>query len=162
MLTYIFKTIMTMKFKVENGDLTVSSYGPNSVNLGAAVIYNASGSVIDEYVIPIAGKTDIDSDPYVGPWNLYSPEKENAHKSESLSVQGNNGLTETSKNGSEILGRREPLEGYAFNSSSRAARRDIGVDRTNLGAGKIASADRLYVQSDLSYAERLLANRGRR
>lgn len=118
---------------------------------------------MDEYVIPIAGKIDIDSDPYVGPWNLYSPEKENARDERSSpSVRGNNGLNATSNNGSEILDRREPFEGCAFSSSGMGTRGESRGDPFHFGGEKIASPDRLYVQSDISYSERLLANKGRR
>lgn len=62
--------------QAETGELAISSHGPNSANLGVTAIHMPSGIVAEEYVLPIAGKDEIESTCYNGPWNLYSEEKE--------------------------------------------------------------------------------------
>lgn len=61
--------------QVEDGDLTVSVHGQNSTNLGATTVYNLEGTIVDEYVLPIAGKSGSETRLYDGPWNLFSHRK---------------------------------------------------------------------------------------
>jgi hypothetical protein len=63
--------LITDGFQVESGHLVVSTHGPNAPNLGAATVYNEEGTVMDEYVLPIAGKT-VDAVPQYAGENLYS------------------------------------------------------------------------------------------
>lgn len=53
-------------YQADSGQLMVSTHGPNACNLGAATVYNEDGDVMDEYVLPIAGKNVADLSSYFG------------------------------------------------------------------------------------------------
>lgn len=61
-------------YQVESGQLVVSTHGPNTPHLGAATVYNEEGAIMDEYVLPIAGKTVEALPPYAGE-NLFCSKK---------------------------------------------------------------------------------------
>lgn len=48
-------------------------------------MYNLEGTVVDEYVLPIAGKSGKNPRLYDGPWNLFSHRKDLAYENDVLS-----------------------------------------------------------------------------
>jgi Organic solute transport protein 1 len=63
--------LISFGFQSENGHFIIPTDGPNMQNLGAATVYCEDGSIMDEYVLPIAGKSVEAVPQYVGD-NLFS------------------------------------------------------------------------------------------
>lgn len=61
-------------YQSKSGHFVVPTDGPNMPNLGAATVYNEDGAVMDEYVLPIAGKSVEAVPQYVGE-NLFSSKR---------------------------------------------------------------------------------------
>lgn len=121
--------------KYETGELKISVQGPNSSILGVTSVYNSEGVVLDEFVLPIAGKSGMDAAVFDGPWNLFAVQKEAlSSEPDGMSSENSvfwNSFQEAENNNEEKEGVRE-MEGK-----------------------------RKEENSERSYAERLKETRGR-
>lgn len=86
---------------------------------------------------------------------MYSQEKElKNYGRESHAVKGGSAISERSSGG----GTGQQHESYVVGHASTSG----GEHNVHLDATQMAAPDTLYMQSDLSYAERLQANKERR
>lgn len=105
-------------------------------------MYGQDGSISDEYVLPIVGKTICETDPYVGPWNLYSMVRE---------LERDTG--------------RSPVSGCSRNREQGASNRDLAdcprtyAKKSSFDTRRSSVVSVTSESKSLSYAERLEANK---
>lgn len=121
----------------------MSTYGYDSGNLGTTTFYGHGGSILDEYVLPIAGKAADERRPYIGPWNFFSAAREGERNRAIPSSCTSTGKKDSTCDPEKLLTPRK-------DSKTRAGQR--------LSSGSVTTQSN---SSYVSYAERLEAKKAK-